>query len=264
MMLFALGLLIGFVIGLTGAGGALITMPIFMQLYHLDLKQASFYSLISVILGAVINFLFQYRDAKVSLGVSLCLASLFGSWMSQPFKAQLPDSWLSVAIAILALYSLYGVWRPRSIVHLGVGDRKPKVLFVMVFITILMGLFLGALTTFTGLGGGVIMLPILLSFYQLEQTKAVATSLLIVAVSSMISFLIQLVSLYQQTEHQFSQIQLPFSLAEMLSLTGGILLVAFFLKKILIRLPVQWVTRLRKITFTFVVGLALSKLVDNI
>lgn len=255
--LFAVGLIIGFVIGLTGAGGALITMPIFMQLYHLDVKEASFYSLLAVILGAIINFLFQYREAKVNLGAGLCFASLVGSWLSQPLKAEIPDSLLSILIAVLACYSLYGVWVPRKITNSEVS--KPRTFLFTVFTTVMIGFFLGGLTTFTGLGGGVIILPILLSYYDLSQARAVATSLLVVTISSMTSFVIQLARLQQSQGVQF-----PFSQAEILALTCGILLMAYTLKKILTRIPSEWSSHLRKVTFTAVVGLALSKLVANI
>ena len=50
-MLVLLGVIIGVVMGLTGAGGALVAIPLFMQFQGMSLKEASVFSLIAVVIA---------------------------------------------------------------------------------------------------------------------------------------------------------------------------------------------------------------------
>ncbi|HLW56376.1 MAG TPA: sulfite exporter TauE/SafE family protein, partial [Bacteriovoracaceae bacterium] len=101
----------------------------------------------------------------------------------------------------------------------------------------------------TGLGGGVLMLPLLLKIYRFEQKKAVATSLVVIGFSSLASFLIQI------SKGTHLKIDLSF-----IGLFIGISITSYLLKLLMERLPKKTSSNLRKIVFTLVVGLSLAKI----
>jgi uncharacterized membrane protein YfcA len=242
-MLIIIGIIIGLVMGLTGAGGALIAIPLFMQFLKMSLKEASVYSLMAVVIASLSNFYHQRKDAKISLAVIFVVSSAIGSFVSLPYKSLIPDLGIASILAMIAIYSLYSVWIPHEKMT-SLNQQK-----INHFKTIFIGFILGILTTFTGLGGGVLMLPILLGIYKLPQHQAVATSLVVVGFSSLSSFLIQ-------ASRGISVI----IDARFLALLAGILVTSYLLKLLTSKLSTEHFEMLGKIIFTLVVGISLAKI----
>src|SRR5690606_3769939 len=99
-----IGGVIGLVMGLTGAGGALVAIPLFMQLEGMSLKSASVYSLMAVIIASLLAFISQKTKADNKVAIILVLASIAGSALTAPLKPLLADS---VIIILLALISIF-------------------------------------------------------------------------------------------------------------------------------------------------------------
>jgi uncharacterized membrane protein YfcA len=237
------GVVIGIVMGLTGAGGALVAIPLFMHFMGQSLKEASLYSLVAVVLASLLNFLAQRSFANYKTGFLIVMTSALGSYLTAPFKTLISSFWIAVILSIVSLYALYSVWFPLKIER--EADGKPHESF---WLSSIIGLVLGALTTFTGLGGGVLMLPIFLGLYRFKQPNAVATSLFAVGLSSFSSLIIQV---YHGAD---------FSLGTgFFYLLAGILAAVLFLKRVLNRWPINILVRLRQIVFSVVVLLALVK-----
>lgn len=242
-MLTIIGVIVGFVMGLTGAGGALVAIPLFMEFLDMTLKEASLYSLVAVVMASLSNFYYQRKFANISLAAILITASGMGSYFSGPYKHLLPDLGIALTLASIAFYSLYSVWVPKNTLPTTIKIK------INVFKTIIIGILLGILTTFTGLGGGVLILPILMGMYHLEQKQAVATSLVVVGLSSLISFIIQ----------SSKGINLKMD-SQFLGLIIGIFITSYLLKIIINKLPHKASDLMRKIVFTIVVGLSLAKI----
>lgn len=237
------GVLIGIVMGLTGAGGALVAIPLFMQFMGQSLKEASLYSLVAVVLASLLNFLAQKSYTQYKTGLLIVIASAAGSYLTAPFKAALSSFWIAIILSLVSLYALYSVWFP---VKVKTDDQPSHDSF---WLSTLVGLALGALTTFTGLGGGVLMLPILLGLYHFKQPNAVATSLFAVGLSSLSSLVIQI--------HQGADFKIGIGFFYLL---GGILAAVFLLKKLSQRLRMDTLIKVRQIVFSGVVLLALAKI----
>lgn len=237
------GILIGIVMGLTGAGGALVAIPLFMQFMGQSLKEASLYSLVAVVLAALLNFLAQKSFTQYKTGLLIVTASAAGSYLTAPFKSALSSFWIAIILSIVSLYAMYSVWFP---VKIKADDSPP---YESIWLSTLVGLGLGALTTFTGLGGGVLMLPILLGLYHFKQPNAVATSLFAVGLSSLSSLVIQI--------HQGADFKIGIGFFYLL---GGILVAVFFLKRLSQRLRIDILIKIRQIVFSGVVLLALAKI----
>jgi uncharacterized protein len=239
-----LGLIIGLVMGLTGAGGALIAIPLFIEFLGMSLKDASVYSLIAVVIASAINLIDQRKSAHLKLGFSIFSFSILGSLASSPLKAKTPEILVIFLLIMISLYALYGIWfdRPAQTSHPRSAGLK---------LTALIGVILGALTTLTGLGGGVLMVPVFLKVYQLPQREAVATSLLAVGLTAMVSFIIQFV---QGTTTLILDTQA-------LWLGLGILLSGGGMKVLLKMMPPHLLVTTRRLVFTLVVMIAIAKLI---
>lgn len=238
------GSIIGIVMGLTGAGGALVAIPLFMQFLGQDLKVASVYSLVAVVIASLMNYLSQRSATQYRTGLVIIASSALGSALTAPFKQGLSSFSVAMILAAVSLYALYSVWWPVEVSDPARPSQK-----VGVGYSLLVGFALGALTTFTGLGGGVLMLPILLALYRFSQAQAVATSLFAVGLSSLASLVVQVLH-----GAQFALDQ------HLLFLVLGILAAVVLLKLFLNRLPPLVATRLRQVVFTLVVLLALAKI----
>ena len=238
------GMIIGIVMGLTGAGGALIAIPLFIQFMGMDLKEASVYSLIAVVVASLLNFVAQRKATQYRTGLVIVAVSAVASFLTAPYKEILPALFVAILLAIVSVYALYSVWVPLKVTSEVRSSPETNVV-----LSVVVGLVLGALTTFTGLGGGVLMLPIFLAFFHYSQPQSVATSLFAVGLSSLASLLIQI-----NRGIQFdAKIDLPF-------LVVGILISVFILKQFVKLMSEKAVSRTRQVVFTLVVILALLKI----
>lgn len=181
------GIIIGIVMGLTGAGGALIAIPLFMQFLDQSLKEASLYSLVAVVVASFLNFLGEKSHTKYRTGLVIVFSSALGSFITAPFKNMLSSFSIAVLLSLVSLYALSTIWLPKK-----TGKDSFDLPRENFLISVFVGLILGALTTFTGLGGGVLMLPVLLGLYRFNRAQALATSLFAVGLSSLSTFIIQI------------------------------------------------------------------------
>ncbi len=238
------GIIIGIVMGLTGAGGALVAIPLFMQFLGMDLKEASVYSLVAVVVASLLNFVSQRKSTQYLTAVLIVSASSVGSYLATPFKEQLPTSLVAIALALVSLYALYGVWSPAKTSSDSEISPEGNNAYSLVA-----GLMLGVLTTFTGLGGGVLMLPLFFNLFKYSHAQAISTSLLAVGLSSLASLVIQVM----KGAHFVVNVDLIFLLI-------GVLAAVFILQLLVKRLPLPIVKLTRQVVFTFVVVLSLLKI----
>jgi uncharacterized protein len=245
LLAFILALVIGSVMGLTGAGGALIAIPLFMQFLEMELREASLYSLVVVVFACLFNLMSGGRKAMhTKLALFITFFSLAGSSLGVPLKRVTPE-WASIVLlSLIALYALVSLWRPQK----RINDRQEKK-NISWPLSALVGIGLGLLTTLTGLGGGVLMLPLFLGFYALPEDAAVATSLLAVGLSSFGSLIVQMMKGSSEGIR-----------SEFFPLVLGIFVSALAIKWGMKKISPAGLNRLRKLIFSAVVAFALGKL----
>lgn len=177
-----IGIVVGFLLGLTGAGGAVVAVPLFIYLTGASLVQATVYSLFAVIIGAAIGWIPQRKNTDWRVVPLFSGFSLMSAALLVEVKALSPD-WLiaSLFVAVCAL-SLFSIWRKRAPLSKS-AENASAILLRGAF----GGLLLGALVTMTGLGGGVILMPILLGWIRLPMMRATATSLMTICLTSLLA-----------------------------------------------------------------------------
>lgn len=183
-----IGLLVGLLLGLSGAGGAILAVPLFQLLLDLPLASATTYSLFAVIVGAGLGWISQRPLSHNSLALQLVAGSSVGSLIFSRIKPSLPESALKVLFILVCVFSLVSLWKKKSkrtppITSSPASDVTGKHLLI--------GVLLGALITLTGLGGGVLLIPLLSGPLGLPLSHATPTSLLTVFLSAAFSLLFQ-------------------------------------------------------------------------
>jgi len=185
-LIFALiGLIVGLLMGITGAGGAVIAIPLFQLLLGSTLKEATVLSLITVILGTGVNLINRLSDVKWKISLGLALSGSIANFLSRSLKEIMPEALIALLLVLIGIFSIWSVWKSQGIMEY---SEEQKFQPVKVIIT---GLMLGLVTTLTGLGGGVLLIPILLRIFNMIYEDALPTSLASIFLISLSSLIIQ-------------------------------------------------------------------------
>ena len=188
-MLEALGgLLIGGCLGLLGSGGSILTVPLLVYLLGHQPKAAIAESLAIVggiaLIGSIGPMIRKRVDwaSVVFFGMPALVGTVGGVWVSQFMAGSLQLVIFAVVMLLAAGLMFRG--KAATISHdLPARTRRDLV------VAMLEGLGVGALTGIVGVGGGFLIVPALVLLGRLPMRLAVGTSLVIIAIKSLVGFL---------------------------------------------------------------------------
>lgn len=176
-----IGVIVGIIMGLTGSGGALISIPLFLYLLQSSQKEATVLSLLAVIFSTSSNLLSLFKKVNWTITLSFMLFGAISSYASLYLKAITPDWVVIILLTLIALFGLWSLWRKPQVTHQHEeGHSWTKMIMI--------GLLLGVVTTLTGLGGGVLLVPILIMYFNMNYEEALPTSLATILLISLTSF----------------------------------------------------------------------------
>ncbi|WP_068828468.1 sulfite exporter TauE/SafE family protein [Pseudomonas sp. BMS12] len=188
LLLEALGIgaVLGLLLGLTGAGGSLVALPLLLSL-HLPLRDAIGVSLGAVALTALIGAVPRAYQGQVAWRpvLLLAIAGLPGNALGQWLGRQIPEAVLILGFCALVLWTAWRMWRSSCQVRSGSGPLRSLPL-------VLIGLAVGVFSGLMGVGGGFLVVPALLAFTPLSMLAATATSMAVIALVSGGGFLFYL------------------------------------------------------------------------
>lgn len=173
------GALIGLMLGVLGAGGAIFTAPLLMIAFDVAPREATTVSLVVVLLAALSGLLghrgtrsVQWREGAVFGGIGM-LAAAAGSWLA----TVVPDRLLTASFAVLLLVAAVSMFRrpPEG------GENATRKPLVAVSAT---ALGVGLVTGFFGVGGGFVIVPALVLVLGFGIREATATGLLVITITS--------------------------------------------------------------------------------
>lgn len=125
-LLFVFGLLTGTLAGILGIGGGLLNVPA-LTLAGASTLQATATSLIGVLLSATSGSVRNLQVGSLNWKVALILggfglmAAQVGTWLS----SRIPDAFLSMGFALLALVTIYLMGLKRSLVQSSTQSMPP-------------------------------------------------------------------------------------------------------------------------------------------
>ena len=195
-MIFALlgALAVGLSLGIFGSGGSILTVPVLLYVLGHGEKVAIAESLGIVGAIALIGAL-PYARAKLVewrfvliFGVPGMAGTYLGAWAAA-FVAGYVQLIVFAGVMVLAAHRMWRRSKAPKRAPETEGDGGSGVVPTRSSLRIIAdGLGVGALTGFVGVGGGFLIVPALVILCGLPMRKAVATSLMIIALKSAVGF----------------------------------------------------------------------------
>jgi len=191
---------IGLSLGIIGAGGSILTIPVFVYILKKDPLSSGVYSMfvvgVSAMAGSIRSIFNKLVDFKVMLifgipsvaGVLIARKGIFPSIPSQLFSTGsfiLSKNMLfMLCLSSLMFLSAMRMLKPITRKDEAVQDDKPTIILLL-----FRGLLVGIITGLLGIGGGFLIVPSLCFLAMLPVKKAIGTALLIITANSLFSFL---------------------------------------------------------------------------
>jgi uncharacterized membrane protein YfcA len=178
-----LGLLTGALLGLLGGGGSIIAVPILVYVLGLQAKTAIGTSLVIVGLASFFAVLPHWRRNCVSLRIALLFGAsgAIGSYLGGVLAGGIPDQVQLIMFAlIMALVGILMLTAGKN------NEASRQQNSHQLSIVLAAGLGAGLLTGLLGVGGGFIIVPALMLVLGLPMKQAVGTSLLVIAMNSLV------------------------------------------------------------------------------
>jgi len=175
--------LIGLSLGLTGAGGSIITLPVLVYLANVPPKEAVGLSLFVVGAAALVGAFQRFRTGGVHLRAALIFAisGMVGATGGARLTPLVSGRALMIIFAVLMLVVALNMLAGSKHDHPQGSDCHP-------WKCMLAGLGVGILTGFIGVGGGFLLMPALIKFARLPLRVATGTSLAVIFFNSAAGF----------------------------------------------------------------------------
>jgi uncharacterized protein len=176
------GLAIGLSLGLLGGGGSILAVPVLVYVLGEETRQATTESLLIVGTTALLGGLDQARAGRVrwriaaGFGAGGVAGSLAGTALNRIVS---PEAILFL-FAFVMLAAAYAMLRGGT----GAGRETAARGRGLWLRTLPVGVGVGLLTGFFGVGGGFVVVPALVLLLGLPMSVAVGTSLLVIALTS--------------------------------------------------------------------------------
>jgi hypothetical protein len=189
----------GVVLGLLGAGGSILAVPILVYLFGVPATEATGYSLVIVGTAALVAAIEYLRRRQSSPRMALvfgapAVVGVYGTrrWLFPAIPDPVFEAGsivLSKDAAVMILFAVFMLIAALSMIRTGRGDGREEVEVPWnVPLLLVAGLAVGVFTGMVGAGGGFMILPVLVLLGGLPIKVAIGTDLLIIAAKSLLGF----------------------------------------------------------------------------
>ncbi|MBL4730563.1 MAG: sulfite exporter TauE/SafE family protein [Sulfurimonas sp.] len=175
--LSTLGLLAGILSGFFGIGGGTILVPLLLFSGY-DMKEAIGVSVLQMVFsstyGSYLNKRKKTLDTKMILPIGI--GGSVGALLSGYITSSIDNVVLEVLFVSFALFALARLFLKKK------EDKKEIKLNKILLFSI--GIVLGSISMSIGVGGSILLIPILVSFFHVPLKKAISAGLFFVIFSS--------------------------------------------------------------------------------
>ncbi|PJF30103.1 MAG: hypothetical protein CUN52_05035 [Phototrophicales bacterium] len=190
--LLIVGIVAGILSGMFGIGGGVVIVPALILFLGFTITQATSTSLAALLMPVAIFAVLQYYRQKlidIRGAALIALGLLITTWVGADLAIQLDKKALQTIYGIFLLYmswrfieprQLYFAWQakkngtPPPQTKVSTTDITPT---VSPLVPLVIGLVAGVASGMFGIGGGAVIVPALVGFFNYDQKLAVGTSL---------------------------------------------------------------------------------------
>lgn len=188
---------IGGILGLIGGGGSILTVPLLVYFLGFNPVIATAYSLFVVGSSSLVGVIQKHQKGLVDFktGLAFCFPSFLAVFFSRRYLVPaipetlftIGDFTLSKGMAIMIFFAIIMFLAAFSMIKTKQSKAVSNVPQPY-YKTFIQGVIIGVITGLIGAGGGFLYVPALVLWAGLDMKKAVGTSLIIVAINSLIGF----------------------------------------------------------------------------
>lgn len=198
---YLFSMLIGVLLGLIGAGGSILTIPVLVYVVGIPAVTATSYSLFIVGTTALVGAWKYWKHGLLHMQTALLFALPSMVSVLLVRKLLLPvlpevilqagdtvitkDVFLMIMFAVFMLLASFNMIRA---VCVNCDNNDVSKLEFNYPLIVFEGVLVGAVTGLLGVGGGFLIVPALVLLAHLPMRFAIGTSLLIIAINSLIGF----------------------------------------------------------------------------
>jgi uncharacterized membrane protein YfcA len=212
-----LGIGLGAVGGLLGIGGGLIAIPVLSFVYGMDQHLAQGTALVMITPNVLIGFIRYRQRNKIDMSATggLAVATIITSFISARYASMVAAASLQFAFAIfLIVLAAYFLWQLRSRRSAPAAGTVVSGRFIPV-----VGVLSGAMSGLFTVGGGLVAVPALVTFFGATQMQAQAMALALVIPGSLVALFT-----YAHAGHVSWITGLPLALGGIFSVSWGVAL----------------------------------------
>lgn len=175
-MLVLIGVVGGVLSGMFGVGGGILMVPLLVNFARMDQRRAAATSLVAIIPTSIAGSLTYLANGEVDLAAGLLLAigGVGGAYLGARLLRRIPLVWLRWMFIVL----LIGV-AVRMLLVAPERASDHEITPLIAVLLIVAGLFMGVASGLFGIGGGIILVPILIAGFGFGDLVAKGTSLLV-------------------------------------------------------------------------------------
>lgn len=199
---YVAAVLIGVSLGLIGGGGSILTVPVLVYLFGINPVLSTSYSLFIVGSTSLVGAINNYRRNQVSINTALLfgISSITTVFLTRKFIIpSIPEDLFFIegftithSMLTMLLFAVLMIMSAISMIRSGrrkEGAARQDENKVEKIVRLLgYGIGVGLATGILGAGGGFLLIPALVLLVGLPMKKAIGTSLLIIAMNSLIGF----------------------------------------------------------------------------
>lgn len=187
LFLLFTGVIAGILSGLLGIGGGVVVVPALVYLFQyapydwvpksLVMPMAIATSLMAISFTALMSAYTHYRKGSVRWDIVL-------RWMIGLYVGAIVGSFLAATLTMVWLRTVFSVFLLLVVLKLFLGEKLPKIpVPSSTFFLLMIGGLIGVLSALLGVGGGLLMMPILIGLKCTMPEAAGTSSASIVPVS---------------------------------------------------------------------------------
>ena len=174
------GLAAGLISGSFGVGGGIIIIPglvVFLQFTQRLSHGTSLLAILPIAAAALVGFIF-HDSIDVVYGLFLGLGSIFGALLGTKLLGSISNIWLARIFSAVLF-----VAAARLFVEIPVESKELSLSPPTAMVLVVIGVFIGVMAGLLGIGGGLVLIPILMIFFGTAAPVAKGTSLLVTLIA---------------------------------------------------------------------------------